>query len=438
MKMLISERLSKNKYKTSEGYLICTDAILARTGKQTYLKDEIFNDGDTTEIEVDRPYNEVMNEKTISSFENKPITFEHPNEDVNVGNYKHYSIGYVRDVKQGRTDNGEDVLLGNLVITDQDAINAIESGEYSDLSCGYDCDIRDDNGYYQHCIRGNHVALCKEGRAGIARIVDSKTNDNNIDDMAIKNDNVKVLQEIEQLPKVYKRNNNNIIFVIKPGWTYTKAEGYASKDAGNTWYTARSREVKRTNSSDSRHQNERRFSSTNNNNPEIPFSHIVYCLYNNITTIPNETIDHLDGDHMNDNPNNLEAVSNSENIRRMKKTFTSSKDSISKIIQLVKTLDATKIDTYKGINIYYSNDFNYYFMINNKKYEAVNEDEAKEFIDSILSNRNKMNKYIVYYISRRSDRQTQYDVTASSEIEAVNKVKKLTNDVYRVVRIEKF
>lgn len=178
MRVLISEKLSEHKYKTPEGYLICTDAILARTGKQTYTRDELFGDGDNTEVNVDRPYNEVMNEKTIASFENKPVTFDHPEEDVNIGNYKSYAVGYVRDVRQGKVD-GKDVILGNLVITDQDAINAIENGDHTDLSCGYDCDIKDDgNGNYaQNNIRGNHVALCKEGRAGMARIVDSKVKD---------------------------------------------------------------------------------------------------------------------------------------------------------------------------------------------------------------------------------------------------------------------
>ena len=88
MRVLVSEKLSQHKYKTPEGYLICTDAILARTGKQQYLHDEVFHDGSNETIDLDRPYDEVFNEKTLASFENKPITIEHPQEDVNVGNYK--------------------------------------------------------------------------------------------------------------------------------------------------------------------------------------------------------------------------------------------------------------------------------------------------------------------------------------------------------------
>lgn len=174
MKFLISERLSQHKYKTPEGYLVCVDSILARTGKQTYRKSEIFKDcNDESEIEVERSANEVFSDKALASFENKPITVEHPYEDVNVDNYSQHSVGFVRDVHRGVAD-GQDVMLGTLVITDAKTIEEIENGEHTDLSCGYDCDIKDEANPQQRNIRGNHVALCQQGRAGIARIVDSK------------------------------------------------------------------------------------------------------------------------------------------------------------------------------------------------------------------------------------------------------------------------
>jgi len=173
MKFLITERLSEHRSKTPEGYLICLDAILARTGKQTYRKNEIFADSnDDSEIEVDRTEDEVFSPATLASFENKPITVEHPDEDVNVHNYKEYAVGFVRDVRKGSID-GKPVMLGNLVITDEETIKEIENGEHTELSCGYDCDIEDEEHPCQKNIRGNHVALCEQGRAGIARIVDS-------------------------------------------------------------------------------------------------------------------------------------------------------------------------------------------------------------------------------------------------------------------------
>lgn len=180
MKFLSSEKLSPNKYRTTEGYLICKDAILARTGKQQYRRSEIY--GDSCEnaddiVDVDRSEKEVFSDATLASFENKPITVEHPDESVNSTNWKSYQVGFVRDVRRGKTQDGQDVILGNLIIQDEKAIEEILNGEHTDLSCGYDCDIKDDNGLYQTNIRGNHVALCREGRAGIARIVDSKMKD---------------------------------------------------------------------------------------------------------------------------------------------------------------------------------------------------------------------------------------------------------------------
>lgn len=173
MKFLSSERLSQHKYKTPEGYLICVDAILARTGKQTYRKNEIFADAqDDSEVEVDRKAEEVFSPATLASFENKPITVEHPDEDVNAGNHNELSVGFVRDVHKGVAE-GQDVMLGTLVITDAQTIAEIENGEHVELSCGYDCDIVDETNPQQRNIRGNHVALCQQGRAGIARIVDS-------------------------------------------------------------------------------------------------------------------------------------------------------------------------------------------------------------------------------------------------------------------------
>lgn len=175
MRFLVAEKLGPHKFKTPEGYLICTDAILSRTGKQEYKRCELF--GDACEdpdkiVNVDRTDAEVFSDKAMASFENKPVCIEHPDHDVNAENHNELAVGFVRDIHKGE-DNGKPVMMGTLVITNKDAVEAIESGEYKELSCGYDCDINDDDNLQQRNIRGNHVALCKQGRAGIARIVDS-------------------------------------------------------------------------------------------------------------------------------------------------------------------------------------------------------------------------------------------------------------------------
>lgn len=173
MKVLIKEKLSPHKYKDNSGYLICTDCILARTGKQSYTRDELFGYGGNEEIDVDREEKEVFDPRTLASFENKPLTIEHPNEDVNPSNYNDLAVGYIRDIHKGEYE-GQPVMLGTIVITNQEAIEDVESGSLTNLSCGYDCDVDDCEKPCQKNIRGNHVALCEIPRAGITRIVDSK------------------------------------------------------------------------------------------------------------------------------------------------------------------------------------------------------------------------------------------------------------------------
>lgn len=179
MRILVSEKLSAHKFKTPEGYLVCVDAVLSRTGNQTYQRHELYGDScdkPDEEIELVRDEAEVFSDKALASFENKALCVNHPDEDVDSENHNHLSVGFVRDIKRGK-DNGQDVMLGTLVITDQDAIDKVESGEYTELSCGYNCDIVEKDGkFMQTNIRGNHVALCQHGRAGNARIIDS-TND---------------------------------------------------------------------------------------------------------------------------------------------------------------------------------------------------------------------------------------------------------------------
>lgn len=181
MKFLSKEKISKNMYIDNSGYLICKDAVLARTGKQQYRHNELYHDSDDDSIiDIDRPEKEVFDEKTLASFENKPICDEHPDVDVTPENHSELAVGFVRDVHRGE-DNGQPVMLGTLVITDADVIDEVQNGKRQ-LSCGYDCDLLDDGaGMYQCNIRGNHVALCEEGRAGIARIVDSKLKDISLD-----------------------------------------------------------------------------------------------------------------------------------------------------------------------------------------------------------------------------------------------------------------
>lgn len=233
MKIFVKEQLSPHKYKTPEGYLICTDAILARTGKQMYKKCDFFPDaadGDA-DYEVDRLEEDVFDDAAVASFENKPITVEHPDENVNSTNWKKYEVGYVRDAHRGQIDD-RPVLLANLVIRDEQTIREIEAGEHTDLSCGYDCDIADaDTAPHQVNIRGNHVALCREGRAGIARIQDSKSTH---DEKGSLYGNTTKIEEIGETRFIEYDNDDKKYYIASGDSRYSQAFNSA-EEAKNFW-----------------------------------------------------------------------------------------------------------------------------------------------------------------------------------------------------------
>ena len=165
-KAYFGSRISDHILKTPEGFLICKDVPIARTGTQQYrgcefggpVADGIYN--------VQRPEAEVFDRAAVASFEGKPVCDEHPVEDVTPDNYGRYMKGVCRDVRRGDGDLSN-CLVADLVIYDADLINKIEAGK-REISCGYDClwNPTSDSSYDQLEIRGNHVAVVDRGRAG--------------------------------------------------------------------------------------------------------------------------------------------------------------------------------------------------------------------------------------------------------------------------------
>lgn len=153
--------------KTPEGFLLCIDVPIGRTGEMVYGKDEIdLEPNSEGKIIVMREEKELFNDATMSSFEGKPITISHPNDFVNPDNWRDLSKGIMQHVRRGK-DSQRDDLICDLLIMDAVGIGLVENG-LREVSLGYLADFEQEEPGKgtQVNIRGNHLALVQEGRAG--------------------------------------------------------------------------------------------------------------------------------------------------------------------------------------------------------------------------------------------------------------------------------
>ena len=174
-------KLSPHRIKNDKGQLIVTGCEFARTGKQKYHSSELTPEGEVDKLNkfiyLDRPVEEVSDSKTVASFEGAPVTLDHPEDDVKVGvNYDTLAKGFATNVKYIADSDKEGHLQADFIFTDADLIKRIENNEINELSAGYNCDV-DENDWVQRHIRGNHIAVVSQARAGHqARLLDKKYN----------------------------------------------------------------------------------------------------------------------------------------------------------------------------------------------------------------------------------------------------------------------
>lgn len=156
-------QISPHLVDTPEGFLICKDVPIARTGPQDYLARELMLDGDPDRlVTVQRHPEDVFEEATLASFEGKPICDGHPPENVGPENYAAYAKGHVQNVRR----DGE-YIVADLYINDANLANEVRNNVKREVSCGYLCNyVLDGSGYKQTRIRGNHLAVVPKGRAG--------------------------------------------------------------------------------------------------------------------------------------------------------------------------------------------------------------------------------------------------------------------------------
>jgi hypothetical protein len=149
------------------GFLVCKNVPIARTGTQDYQGSELgIAEHPDDMFPVRREESEVFSPAALASFEGVSFVDTHPTNDVTVDNASYLSRGFVKDVRRGDGEDN-DKVIADIIVTDPNLIAEIEGGK-REISCGYKCDyVTDESGnIYQRNIRGNHVALVGKGRAG--------------------------------------------------------------------------------------------------------------------------------------------------------------------------------------------------------------------------------------------------------------------------------
>ena len=149
---------------TDEGYLKVW-CKAARVGTQLYTR------GDGTQVREYRPEDEVSNPDSLASFGMKAVTLNHPKVLLDSKTTKLHQVGHAGSHVRF-SDGFVEVAL---VITDQDAIDAIQRGDAQEVSAGYRVDYDPTPGVtpngesydgIQRNIRVNHIAVVSKGRAG--------------------------------------------------------------------------------------------------------------------------------------------------------------------------------------------------------------------------------------------------------------------------------
>lgn len=165
---------------TREGHLLATARVARANNIQDYLPSEIGlpPKADGKPYRIFRPADEVFARDAVQSAAHRPITIDHPAEDVSAVNWKRLAVG----------DTGGEVLRDGeflrlpIMVMDSAGVQAATT-THQEFSLGYKAELDMTPGTFgdeafdgsMKDIRINHLALCRHARGGTElRIVDER------------------------------------------------------------------------------------------------------------------------------------------------------------------------------------------------------------------------------------------------------------------------
>ena len=160
-------RLGRHQALTPEGFLLCQDVPIKRTGTMMYAPGEVpITAGRDGVAHVTRDAVALFSPEAVASYSGKAVTDDHPSDDVTPNNWKQLARGIVLNPRRG-DGHDSDVMLADLLIMDAATIRDVQAGK-REVSAGYSADYEqtgEGEGRQTHII-GNHVALVTRGRCG--------------------------------------------------------------------------------------------------------------------------------------------------------------------------------------------------------------------------------------------------------------------------------
>src|SRR5271166_3724303 len=103
MKFYVKEKLGAVQSVTPEGFLLCEEVPIARTGTMIYGPDETpISVGPDGIVRIDRDAEEVFRPETIASANGKPVVDEHPEDgEVRPDNWRELAVGVTLNPRRG-------------------------------------------------------------------------------------------------------------------------------------------------------------------------------------------------------------------------------------------------------------------------------------------------------------------------------------------------
>ncbi|MBU9246334.1 DUF2213 domain-containing protein [Burkholderia multivorans] len=168
MRFYTIQKLGPKRSLTPEGFLLCEDVPVARTGEMLYAAGEVpVEAGPDGLIRISRTPEEVFRDETLASCAGKPVTLDHPDDFVTPATFSQLGKGVMLNIRRGEGLEN-DLILADLLITAQDAITAVQEEQIEEVSLGYEADyeqVSPGRGVQRNIVV-NHVAIVPRGRCG--------------------------------------------------------------------------------------------------------------------------------------------------------------------------------------------------------------------------------------------------------------------------------